>query len=390
MVDSELYNYMGSLLEQTSSYFHRYLYSEINWKARMIGILGARGVGKSTMVLQYIKENPNTKSLYISADMTYFLLHQLTEVADEFCKDGGELLVIDEIHTYTLWSKELKQIYDTHPDLRIIFTGSSILDISKGVSDLSRRVVDYTLYGLSFREFLKFKYDIDIPIYSINDILDHKVQMDSLLHPLPYYREYIQMGYYPFFKEGDYSRRLQNVITKTIETDVAQFGNLKAITAKKLRKMLAVISTLTPFKPSYDSLASEIGVSRNNISDYLILLERVQLIGQLRDDTGGLRGLGKVEKIYLDNTNLMYSLASQSVDIGSLRETFFYNQMRVCNEVISSRISDFAIDNLTFEIGGKSKGSKQIKTAEKGFIIKDDIEFGHDNVIPLWHFGLNY
>lgn len=391
MVDESLYSYMRLQLELVPNRFHRYLYDRINWGARMIAITGARGVGKSTMVLQHLKEHlSDVQSLYISADNTYFSTHSLVEVADDFAKEGGKLLVVDEAHKYHEWSRELKQIYDTHPDMRVIFTGSSILDITDGVSDLSRRVLHYTMQGLSFREYLKLFHDIDAGKYSIDDIVSGKAHVEGVVHPLPYFYKYLSEGYYPFAMEGDFPMRMQNVITKTIESDIAQYAELKATTAKKLKKMLAVISTLAPYKPNADSLASEIGVSRNSVSDYLALLEKAQLIGQLRDDTGGMRGLGKVEKVYIDNPSLMTALSGGKTDVGNLRETFFYNQMRVENDVIASRVSDFMIEDRTFEVGGRKKGKKQIENIPDSYIVKDDVEFAHGQVIPLWAFGLNY
>lgn len=391
MVDESLYAYMRLQLELTCSDFHRYLYNDVNWNARMIAITGARGVGKSTMVLQYLKTQiSDCKVLYISADHTFFTTHTLVEVADDFSKEAGSLLVIDEVHKYPDWSRELKQIYDTHPDMKVIFTGSSVLDIIDGVADLSRRVLHYTMYGLSFREYLGLFHHISVPKYSLEEILDGKAHIEGMLHPLPAFREYLSEGYYPFAIEGDFPLRMQNVITKTIESDIAQYAGLRATTAKKLKKMLAVISGLAPYKPNADNLALEIGISRNSVQDYLSLLERAQLIGQLRDDTGGIRGLGKVEKVYIDNPSLMRVLSGGKTDVGNMRETFFYNQMRVKNDVISSRQSDFKIEKYTFEVGGRKKGKKQIEDIPDSFIVKDDIEFAQGNVIPLWAFGLNY
>lgn len=391
MVDESLYAYMRLQLELTCSDFHRYLYNDVNWNARMVAITGARGVGKSTMVLQYVKTQiSDCKVLYISADHTFFTTHTLVEVADDFSKEAGSLLVIDEVHKYPDWSRELKQIYDTHPDMKVIFTGSSVLDIIDGVADLSRRVLHYTMYGLSFREYLGLFHHISVPKYSLEDILDGKAHIEGMLHPLPAFREYLSEGYYPFAIEGDFPLRMQNVITKTIESDIAQYAGLRATTAKKLKKMLAVISGLAPYKPNADNLALEIGISRNSVQDYLSLLERAQLIGQLRDDTGGIRGLGKVEKVYIDNPSLMRVLSGGKTDVGNMRETFFYNQMRVKNDVISSRQSDFKIEKYTFEVGGRKKGKKQIEDIPDSFIVKDDIEFAQGNVIPLWAFGLNY
>lgn len=391
MVDESLYAYMRLQLELTCSDFHRYLYDDVNWNARMVAITGARGVGKSTMVLQYVKTQiSDCKVLYISADHTFFTTHTLVEVADDFSKEAGSLLVIDEVHKYPDWSRELKQIYDTHPDMKVIFTGSSVLDIIDGVADLSRRVLHYTMYGLSFREYLGLFHHISVPKYSLEEILDGKAHIEGMLHPLPAFREYLSEGYYPFAIEGDFPLRMQNVITKTIESDIAQYAGLRATTAKKLKKMLAVISGLAPYKPNADNLALEIGISRNSVQDYLSLLERAQLIGQLRDDTGGIRGLGKVEKVYIDNPSLMRVLSGGKTDVGNMRETFFYNQIRVKNDVISSRQSDFKIEKYTFEVGGRKKGKKQIEDIPDSFIVKDDIEFAQGNVIPLWAFGLNY
>jgi hypothetical protein len=391
MVDESLYAYMRLQLRLTSSSFHRYLYNKVNWNARMVAITGARGVGKSTMVLQYLKEHSSDyNSLYVSADNTYFSTHSLVEVADEFSKEAGNLLVIDEVHKYQDWSRELKQIYDTHPDMRVIFTGSSVLDIVDGVADLSRRVLHYTMYGMSFREYLEMFHNITASVYSLDDILNGDARIDEIVHPLPLFRQYLSEGYYPFAIEGDFPMRMQNVITKTIESDIAQYAELKASTAKKLKKMLAIISTLAPYKPSADSLAAEIGVSRNNVPEYLAVLEKAQLIGQLRDDTGGMRGLGKVEKVYIDNPSLMTVLSGGKSEVGNLRETFFYNQMRVENDVISSRVSDFVIGDRTFEVGGRKKGKKQIEDVPNAYVVKDDIEFAHGNIIPLWAFGLNY
>ncbi len=391
MVDESLYAYMRLQKELTVSSFHRYLYDRVNWSARMIAITGARGVGKSTMVLQYLKEQvAEGESLYVSADHTYFSTHSLVEVADEFSKEDGKVFVIDEIHKYPDWSREIKQIYDTHPDMRLVFTGSSVLDIMDGVADLSRRVLQYTMYGLSFREYLELFHKIVVCKYPLEEILNGKAQITGVIHPLPLFRKYLAEGYYPFSIEGDFAKRMQNVIIKTIESDVAQYAGLKASTARKLKKMLAVIATLAPYKPNADSLAVEVGVSRNSIADYLALLEKAQLIGQLRDDTGGIRGLGKVEKVYIDNPSLMTVLAGSNPDTGNMRETFFYNQMRVEHDVISSRRSDFVIGNCTFELGGKGKRKKQIAEIPDAYIVKDDIEFAQGNVIPLWAFGLNY
>lgn len=390
-MDSTLNDYYQSLLSQTPNRFSRYMYSELPWGERMFGLVGPRGIGKTILLLQYIKRNAQDKKMfYVSADNAYFTDNSLTGLADEFSKEGGEYLFIDEIHKYPNWSNELKQIYDTHPDLKVAFTGSSILDIFKGKADISRRAVMYQMQGLSFREFLELFKGINVPAYSLKQILENKAALTGVLHPLPLFKEYLHNGYYPFGADSLYLEKLNQVIGQTLETDIPQFANYSASTGRKLKMLLSVIARSVPFKPVFQKLADVVGVSRNNVADYLIYIEQAELVAQLRDKTGGIRGIGKVEKLYLDNTNLAYALEKDNSNIGNIRETFFFNQMRVKNEVISSKVSDFEINGITFEIGGKEKGAKQISSVSNGFIVKDDIEYGSGNTIPLWAFGLNY
>lgn len=382
---------MEEELRRTPLEFHRYMYDRVIWEDRMIGIIGPRGVGKSTMVKQFILSHSDRQDwLYVSADHTYFSSSTLTDLADEFVKEGGRYLVIDEIHKYHGWSRELKQIYDSHAGLNVIFTGSSILDIKKGSADLSRRVLIFEMQGLSFREYLKLFKNIDLPVYALDEILAHKVTLPSDIHPLPLFREYLTKGYYPFCSLPGYDIRLQQVIAQTMEVDIPQFAGMNVSTARKLRKMLDIISKMAPFKPSFMNLATELKVSKNDVPDYMLYLEQAGMIGQLRDDTGGIRGLGKVEKVYIDNPNLMNVLAGDEPNKGNMRETFFFNQMRVSNDVISSRISDFRIGDITFEVGGAKKGKKQLAGAETGIVVRDDIEYGYHEFVPLWQFGLNY
>lgn len=391
MLDNSLYEYMDAMLKQTPVSMKRYIFDDIAWDAHMVGIVGPRGVGKSTMLLQYILSRRDTsKMLYVSADNVYFSSHTIVETADAFVKEGGEHLFIDEVHKYKDWSRELKQLYDVHPKLKITFTGSSVLDIYKGEADLSRRALIYTMQGLSFREYLELFHGIRSKVYSLDEILNHQVSVTEMEHPLPLFRDYLKQGYYPFAKEIGFEYRMQQVISQTTESDIAQYADMKASTARKLKQMLSIISTLAPYKPNADNLARELSVSKNNVPDYLVYLEMAGMIGQLRDDTGGMRGLGKVEKVYIDNPSLMTALASGIPDIGNIRETFFYNQMRVRNDIISSRESDFCIDKFTFEIGGKKKGKKQIEDVPNGIIVRDDIEVGHSIIVPLWMFGMNY
>lgn len=386
-----LYEFFYRKLKNTPVEFFRYKYNQIKWESRAFGLVGPRGVGKSTMLLQYIKQNLDTKdTLYVSADNLYFAEHKLVDLADRFVKMGGKHLFIDEIHKYEGWSRELKQIYDSYDDLQIVISGSSILDIYKGMADLSRRMPIYEMQGLSFREYLRLFHSIDVPVYSLKDILTHKAVISGVEHPLPLFHDYLKRGYYPFGRDAEFEIELMQVINQTMEIDIPMHIKTNISVGRKLKSLIMVVSKSVPFKPVMQKLADVTGISRNDIPDYLIYMERAGMISQLRNATGGLKGLGKVEKLYLDNTNLIYTLAPERADIGNVRETFFMNQTRVCNDVRSSDISDFEIDGKVFEIGGWKKGQKQIESADDGYIVKDDIESGYANVIPLWAFGLNY
>lgn len=388
-----LYLLFRNLLDRTDTTYLRYLHGEINWKSRLTAIVGARGVGKTTMLLQHIKLNHDLKNtLYVNADDLYFSENKLFDLASDFQKNGGKHLFIDEVHKYAEWSKELKMMYDYFPDMQVIFTGSSILDIYKGTDDLSRRALTYHLAGLSFREYLNISLNLDLPVYSLKDILDNRVELpkSSIPHPLPMFREYISGGYYPFFMDVEYDERLRNVVNLTLETDIPVFANMNVSSAKKLKQLLYIISQSVPFKPNFTKIAAMIGASRNQIGDYFYYLEKAGIISQLRTETKGIRSLGKVEKVYLGNTNLINAIAEGKPEIGNIRETFFYSQMAVKNKVYSSDTADFAIGEYTFEIGGKGKNQKQIAGVENAYIVKDDIEYGYKNTIPLWAFGFNY
>lgn len=384
---------MNEQLELVDMTFKRYMYARLPWTARLVGLMGPRGIGKSTMVLQHIKESDEAdrrKSLYISADHSYFSMHTLIEIADQFVREGGEWLYIDEVHKYDGWSKELKQIYDSHPALHVFFTGSSMLDILNGEADLSRRALLYEMQGLSFREYLEMFQGIRTPSRNLDEVLAGRIQIDGLLHPIPMFTQYLRQGYYPFSKEGYFQQRLQQVIRLTMEVDIPQYANMSTATGKKLRRMLSIIASNVPYKPEATGLANELKVSRNDIPTYLAYMEKAGMIGQLRDETGGMRGLGKTEKVYLDNPNIIYALSGENANIGNVRETFFYNQTRLTQEVTSSKISDFAIGKYTFEIGGAKKSHRQIKDVTDSFVVRDDIEYANGDVLPLWSFGLLY
>ena len=379
------------LLKETDIRFQRYLYHEIDWDNRIVGIRGPRGVGKTTLMLQHIKKEMNVSDvLYVNADDIYFSNHRLIDLAEKLVQQGIHYLYIDEIHKYKEWSRELKLIYDYYSELKVVFSGSSVLDLNKGTSDLSRRVVMYHLYGLSFREYLALFQGIQIPVFTLNEIIAGKPEIVNIPTPLLHFDDYLKRGYYPFALDKGFEAKLRQIINLTLENDIPIFAEMPASMGRKFKQLLSVIAESVPFKPNMSKLAEIIGAGRNQMNDYFLYIEDAGMIAQLRDETGGIRGLGKVEKVYLDNTNLVYSLAEKEVNIGNLRETFFLNQTRVKNLVISSSISDFQIEKRTFEIGGKNKGKKQIETAEEGYVVKDQIEYSSGNILPLWWFGLNY
>jgi predicted AAA+ superfamily ATPase len=388
-----LYQNFEELLRKTTVDFKRYLFPAINWNSRMFGIVGPRGVGKTTLVLQHIKENHSAlDTLYVSMDDLYFTGHSLLETADKFHKDGGKYLFIDEIHKYPEWSGTLKHLYDNYPDLKVVFTGSSVLDILKGNADLSRRAILLYLQGLSFREYLQFFHNITVPVLSLDDILSHKSNdvKDLIGYPVKLFREYLQKGYFPFGNDENYRIHLRQIVTQTMESDIPLYANMNVATGRKLLKLLAVIAGSVPFKPNFSGLSKQIEVSKNSIADYFYYIEKAGMIARLREKTESYLVVGKVEKVYLDNTNLAYCLSEKEPDTGNLRETVFFNQMRVNNKVYRSEKGDFNINNLTFEVGGKNKNQKQIEGLKNAFIVKDNIEYGYKNVIPLWAFGLNY
>jgi predicted AAA+ superfamily ATPase len=387
----KLFEYSKRLISGVDTTFTRYLYGQINWENKLLGIVGPRGVGKTTLVLQYIKNNLDIRhTLYVSAEDFYFTKHRLSDLASDFVKWGGKYLFIDEIHKYPDWSNELKLIYDYHNQLKVVFTGSSVLDLKKGSSDLSRRAVLYNLQGLSFREYLMLFHQIEVPVFNLNEILSHQVKVPQMAHPLPLFADYLKRGYYPFALEPDFDLKLLQVVHQTLESDIPVYAGMNVSKGRQLKQLMAIIAESVPFKPNMSKISDMLAISRNNIADYLLYMVEAGMLAQLRDDTQGIRGLGKVDKVYLDNTNLVYILAGENANRGNIRETFFINQCRVHYQIVSSNVADFKIEDKDFEVGGKNKGLKQIKTAENGFLVKDDIESGFFNTIPLWYFGLMY
>lgn len=387
----QLFEYFKRKLHDTPTELIRYKYEEIEWGGHAFGLVGPRGVGKSTMLLQHIKTQLKAKNtLYVSADHLYFTSHTLVELADRFYKMGGKHLFIDEIHKYDGWSTEVKQIFDSYSDLQLVISGSSILEITKGMADLSRRVPIYEMQGLSFREYLHLFHSIKMDVVKMEKLLQHEYDIPGIEHPLPLFHDYLRRGYYPFGSDAAYDIELMQVVVQTMESDIPLYLNTNVSVGRKLKQLLMVVAESVPFKPVMQKLADVTSINRNYIQDYLMYMERAGMIAQLRDAVGGIRGLGKIEKVYLDNTNLIYVLAPKRADIGNIRETFFMNQMRVIGDVRCSPVSDFLVDDMTFEIGGRKKGQKQISEVSNGYVVKDDIETGYANVIPLWAFGLLY
>ena len=389
------------LVRNVSLDFKRYLFDFIKWENRLIGIKGARGTGKTTLLLQWIKEQnlPTEKAAYFSLDDLYFTKNSLIETVSQFYKNGGLILVLDEVHKYKNWSQEIKNCYDFFPDLKIIFTGSSIIDITKQEGDLSRRALLYELVGLSFREYLKMLKIIDLPVFSIDDLLfnsdEIKKKIPKDFRPLNYFGNYLNYGYYPFGLEDTSSvhQRINQLIRTIVEIDMAELQDFDIRNAKKLLQLIYVIAQQVPFKPNISNLAIKTGIHRNTLNNYLYYLEQAKVISLLFPTGNSIATftLQKPEKIVLNNTTLLNALSEEKPLIGTVRETFFVSQLLTLYKVKLSKQADFLVnDKYTFEIGGKSKGQKQIEGIENAWIVKDDIELPLLNTIPLWLIGLLY
>ena len=359
----QLYELFNAKLAETSTDFLRYLHDRINWQNRMIAILGERGVGKTTLMLQKIKLDGTANTLYFSADNMYFAQHTLFDTANEFYRKGGQRLYIDEIHKYPSWSTELKMIYDYCPQLQVVVTGSSILDLYKGTADLSRRIVSYTLNGLSFREFIAMTRGIVLPSVSFDAILHHKVPFPEGERPLALFDDYIKSGYYPFWSETDYTTRLNNVINQTVENDIPTYARMNIATTRKLKQLLFIISQSVPFKPNFTEIGAAMECDRGTVADLSFYMEKARLTMALKHLDDGMKNFGKTEKLYLGNTTLVYAMSEGKPEIGNLRETFFLSQMQVNQRVYASKVSDFMIDGKTFEVGGKNKNKKHKNAA---------------------------
>ena len=397
---------MNTLLEQserliasTNLDFKRYLFDVIRWDSRLIGIKGARGTGKTTLLLQWIKEQnlATEKAAYFSLDDLYFTEHSLKDTVDQFYKNGGSILALDEVHKYKNWSLEIKNVYDFFPNLKIIFTGSSIIDISKQEGDLSRRALMYELPGLSYREYLSMLGIINLPILDLQELLFDsdaiRKKIPQGFRPLEHFRNYLNYGYYPFGLEDSSSvhQRINQLIRTIVELDMAELKDFDIRNAKKLLQLVYVIAQQVPFKPNISSLSAKIGIHRNSLNNYLYYLEQAKIISLLFPAGNSTAMLQKPEKIFLNNTTLLAALAEQQANIGTVRETFFLSQLQPLHKVHLPKQGDFLVNGkYTFEVGGKGKGQKQLSGIENAWVVKDDIEFAMMKTIPLWMFGLLY
>ena len=397
---------MDILLEQSERLisninlnFKRYLFDTIQWDSRLIGIKGARGTGKTTLLLQWIKEQnlPTEKAAYFSLDDLYFLEHSLKETVTQFYKNGGSVLVLDEVHKYKNWSLEIKNIYDFFPELKIIFTGSSIIDISRQEGDLSRRALMYELPGLSYREYLSMLGIINLPVIGLEELLfnsaEIKKKIPPTFRPLEHFNNYLNYGYYPFgiVDSSSIHQRINQLIRTIVEVDMAELKDFDIRNAKKLLQLVYVIAQQVPFKPNISSLAIKTNIHRNSLNNYLYYLEQAKILSLLFPAGNSTAVLQKPEKIFLNNTTLLAALAEQKPNIGTVRETFFLSQLQTLHKVQLPKQGDFYVNNTyTFEVGGKGKGQKQLESLENAWVVKDDIEFPMLKTIPLWMFGLLY
>ncbi len=380
--------------------FIRGIYDEIHWDARMIGIKGARGIGKTTLLLQYIKKNfeLNEQVLYVSLDDIWFSENKLVDLAEQFVKHGGKYLFLDEVHKYENWSVELKNIYDDHPELKIVFTGSSLLEILNARADLSRRAIIYKIQGLSFREFLNYLLNKNYQTIALKDILENHTKLSgeilAEIKPLQYFSQYLKSGYYPYFKEIPdlYHTRLEEVINMVLQVELPLTRGIDVAYVNKLKQLLMVIAESAPFVPNINKLSERIMINRNTLVAYLNHLNDADFINIFYRDTKGITRLQKPDKVFLENSNIAYAINQGNTNIGNVRETFFSNHLKYKHLVNIPDQGDFMVDNhIVFEIGGKNKGRKQVRNLNfETYIASDEIEHGLKNKIPLWLFGFLY
>ncbi len=378
--------------------FKRYLYSQINWKARIISIKGARGVGKTTLLLQHILESYEDidQTLYASLDNLWFATHSLMDLVDWAYRHGISRLYLDEVHRYEGWSQALKNIYDDYPDISIVYTSSSLLVLDNATVDMSRRQTPYTLYGLSFREYLELEGIFKTEVIPLDDILEHHVKkaMDIVasIKVAPLFEAYLSHGYYPFYRESleDFPSRLRETVTVVIDSDLPAVENVTYETLQKAKKLLMIISEHVPFEPNMSALWRQLSTDNESGLKMLYALDKAQVLALLTAKTKNYKSLTKPDKIFLGNPNLMHALCPK-VDKGNERETFFISQLRVLHDVHYPKQGDFFIDDrYLFEVGGKGKTFEQIADLPDSYLAVDDTEVGSGSRIPLWLFGFLY
>lgn len=390
-------NYLRKV-EETPTEFRRYLSDKIEWDAWCIGIKGARGVGKTTMILQHIKENfpDRTKALYVSLDNVWFATHSLIELVDFFYSHGGTHLFLDEVHKYPMWQSVLKNIADDYSKLHIVYTGSSMLQIDNNQGDMSRRQLVYTLHEMSFREFLEYEGEYKQEALSLEDMLaNHSMiasKMAAKIKVMPLFEEYLKHGCYPFYKRDHigFESRLQEVVNQVLFTDLPAVEDVSFATIQKTRKLLMILAERVPQTPKMAELYAALETSREQGLKMLYALERASLVNLITTEPKNVKSLSKPDKILLGNPNLMYALAPQA-EIGTVREAFFANQLSAVSEILYPKKGDFFVDRkYLFEVGGRKKSFEQIKDEQNSFLAVDGTEIGMYSRIPLWMFGLLY
>ncbi|MBQ3734839.1 MAG: AAA family ATPase [Bacteroidales bacterium] len=400
-----LFRKSDRLLANTSMDIVREKMGEIHWNTQLVSIIGAKGVGKSTLIKQYLKQHyqpGDRRVLYCSADTVDFSTRTLVELAEEFVIRGGELLAIDEIHKYKPgtadWSREIKEIYEMFPDLKMIVSGSSLLRLKEGDADLSRRAVKYTMPGLSFREALRFYHGLSFPIWSLEDILAHPYDLwqmvSSKCKPVALFKEYLEKGYYPFLLEGEgeYYTKIEQVVNYIIETELPQICKVDVANVRKLQALIAMICSETPFELNANKIATVLEIGRDTVVEYLKYLGDAKVLNLLYSDKKKIGKLSKPDKVYLENANIMYALAPTKVEIGTLREVFAICSLSESHTVEYGKAQgDFKVDSkYTFEIGGRSKDFKQIAGLEDSYIFADDWDMPDGAKLPLWMLGFLY
>lgn len=394
-----LINRCRRLLNLTRTEHVRNIINDINWDCRLIAIRGAKGVGKTTLMLQYLKQHGcDFKSmLYVSIDSAYFTRHTLLDFAGEFYRKGGKHLFLDEVHKYENWSREVKEIYDEYPDMKIVLSGSSLLSLQNGDADLSRRCVPYTMQGLSFREYLEIVHNLSFPKITLDDLLGTPNELCEVVsakcRPLSYFTDYLREGYYPFVLEGreEYPVRIENVVNYIIDVELPQLCGVDVSNIRKLKALMAVLSCSVPMQVDMQRLSAAIGISRVTLLGYLQHLSKAKLLNLLYSSEDDMKKLQKPDKIFIENPNMALALTLTDVNIGTMRECFMVNQLRQNHRVEYSRKGDLLVDNrYTIEIGGKSKDGHQIAGLPDSYIAADDIEYAYGNKIPLWAFGFLY